>query len=60
MSIAQDGTASTPAAFTLQFSPDGSTFYSGQTYTAPTGAATTNWTITQFPFFRTPQDHRMI
>ncbi len=45
VSIVQVGTASTAAAFTLQFSPDGATYYSGQTYTAPTSASTTNWII---------------
>src|SRR6516162_1987187 len=34
--IVQVGTATTPAQFTPQWSPDGITYYSGQTYTAPT------------------------
>ena len=37
--------ASTAATFTPQWSPDGTTYYSGQTYTAPLTAVTTNWTI---------------
>jgi hypothetical protein len=45
LSIVQVGTASTAATFTPQWSPDGSTYYSGQTYTAPTSAATTTWVI---------------
>jgi hypothetical protein len=45
VSIVQVGTASTAANFYVQWSPDGSTYYSGQTYTAPTSAATTNWVI---------------
>jgi hypothetical protein len=43
--IVQVGTATTAATFTVQWSPDGSTYYSGQTYTAPTGAATTAWAV---------------
>jgi hypothetical protein len=45
VSIVQVGTATTAATFTVQFSPDGSTFYSAQTFTAPTSAATTSWVI---------------
>ena len=45
VSIVQVGTASTAATFTVQWSPDGSTYYSGQTYTAPTSAGTTYWTV---------------
>ncbi|MGO9466385.1 MAG: hypothetical protein ACLQIB_11570 [Isosphaeraceae bacterium] len=45
VSIVQVGSASTAATFTPQWSPDGTTYYSGQTYTAPLTAVTTNWTI---------------
>jgi hypothetical protein len=45
VSIVQVGTATTAATFTVQWSPDGSTYFSGQTYTAPLGAATTAWVI---------------
>ncbi len=45
VSIVQVSTATTAATFTVQWSPDGSTYYSGQTYTAPTAAATTNWVV---------------
>ena len=39
-SIVQVGTATTAATFTIQQSPDGSTYYSGPTYTIGTAAAT--------------------
>jgi hypothetical protein len=45
VSIVQVGAATSAATFTVQASPDGSTYYSGQTYTAPTAAGTTSWTI---------------
>jgi hypothetical protein len=43
--IVQVGSATTAASFTIQWSPDGSTYYSGQTYTAGTSAATYTWVI---------------
>ena len=39
-SIVQVGTATTAATFTVNQSPDGSTYYAGQTYTAGTAAGT--------------------
>jgi len=45
VSIAQQGTPTTPASFFIQWSPDGSTFYSGQTYTSPLAPGTTTWVV---------------
>ena len=45
VSLVQVGSATTAATFIVQASPDGSTYYSGPTYTAPTTAGTYNWTI---------------
>jgi hypothetical protein len=45
VSIVQVGTATTAANFYLQWSPDGSTYYSGQTYTAGTAPTTYAWVI---------------
>jgi hypothetical protein len=45
VSIVVVGTATGGATFIVQSSPDGSTYYSGQTYTAPLTAGTTSWII---------------
>jgi len=45
LQIVQVGTATTAATFTIQSSPDGSTYFSGQTYTAPTAAGTYTWNL---------------
>lgn len=45
VSIVQAGTATTAASFYCQLSPDGSTYYPTQTYTAGTSAATYTWVI---------------
>jgi hypothetical protein len=43
--IVQVGTATSAATFTPQSSPDGSTYFSTQTYTAPTATGTYTWVI---------------
>ena len=45
VSIVQVGTATSGASFAVQSAPDGSTYYSSQTYTAGTSAATYTWVI---------------
>jgi hypothetical protein len=45
VSIVQVGTATTAASFSVQWSPDGATYYAGQTYTAGTSAGTYSWVI---------------
>ncbi len=39
------GTPSTTATFTPQYSPDGSAYYNGQTYSAPLVAGTYYWVV---------------
>jgi len=46
VSIAQVGTATTPASFDVQWSPDGgTTYYTSATYSAGTAAATYYWVV---------------
>jgi hypothetical protein len=45
VSIVQVGTATTAASFTVQCSPDGSTYYNLTTLTAGVSAATYNWIV---------------
>ena len=47
--ITQVGTATTPAAFTIQQSPEGVNYFPGPTYTAGTAAGNYSWIIALDP-----------
>jgi len=43
--IVQVGAASSPASFAVQWSPDGATYFAGESYAAPLADSTSSWIV---------------